>query len=230
VIISHRHRFVFIKTHKTAGTSVEIALSTLCGPDDVITPLAPEDEELRASCGGRPPQHYRARARLHELRPRHASDLARGRWPVRRRFWNHIPASAIRANVPQEVWNDYDRIAFVRNPWDYVVSRHAWEIARRGDAAPTLDEVVDTFDITENWRTITIRNQLAVDTVGRFESLTTDVAAILAKLGVADEIALPRAKASDAPHGSYRDVLSSRQADVIGRRCAAEIDAFGYEF
>ena len=47
VIISHRHRFIFIKTGKTAGTSVEIALSKFCGPEDVITPISPEDEATR---------------------------------------------------------------------------------------------------------------------------------------------------------------------------------------
>jgi hypothetical protein len=32
VIVSHEHVFVFLKTEKTAGTSVEIALSRSCGP------------------------------------------------------------------------------------------------------------------------------------------------------------------------------------------------------
>ena len=44
VIASHQHRFIFLKTRKTAGTSVEIALSKVCGPDDVITEISPEDE------------------------------------------------------------------------------------------------------------------------------------------------------------------------------------------
>ncbi len=41
VIVSHEHGFIFMKTRKTAGTSVEIALSRICGPDDVITPDHP---------------------------------------------------------------------------------------------------------------------------------------------------------------------------------------------
>lgn len=39
VTISHEHRFMLIKTRKTAGTSVEIALSRSCGPDDIIRPI-----------------------------------------------------------------------------------------------------------------------------------------------------------------------------------------------
>ena len=43
MIASHQHRFIFLKTRKTAGTSVEIALSKVCGPDDIITEISPED-------------------------------------------------------------------------------------------------------------------------------------------------------------------------------------------
>jgi len=37
MIISHRHRYIFIKTRKTAGASVELALVQSCGPDDIMT-------------------------------------------------------------------------------------------------------------------------------------------------------------------------------------------------
>ena len=39
MIVSHKHKFIFIKTKKTAGTAIEAALSELCGPQDVITPF-----------------------------------------------------------------------------------------------------------------------------------------------------------------------------------------------
>ena len=40
MIISHRHRFIFVRTEKTAGSSVEQALAEVCGPEDVITGVA----------------------------------------------------------------------------------------------------------------------------------------------------------------------------------------------
>ena len=52
MILSHRWRFIFIKGHKVAGTSVEMALSTICGPDDVVTPITPRDEVARFRAGG----------------------------------------------------------------------------------------------------------------------------------------------------------------------------------
>ena len=39
MIVSHRHRFIFIRTMKTAGTSIETFLSRFCGPEDIVTPI-----------------------------------------------------------------------------------------------------------------------------------------------------------------------------------------------
>ena len=44
MIISHKHKFIFIKTFKVSGTSMEIALSRYTGKKDILTPLNLEDE------------------------------------------------------------------------------------------------------------------------------------------------------------------------------------------
>ncbi|MDX1711046.1 MAG: hypothetical protein R3316_07890 [Rhodovibrionaceae bacterium] len=44
MIVSHKHRFISVKTEKTAGTSIEAMLSPLCGPDDVVAPVHPPVE------------------------------------------------------------------------------------------------------------------------------------------------------------------------------------------
>ena len=53
MIISHEHKFIFLKTKKTAGTAIEAALSELCGASDVITPYREESEQHRK---GLPPR------------------------------------------------------------------------------------------------------------------------------------------------------------------------------
>jgi hypothetical protein len=48
MIISHDHKFIFIKSKKTAGTSIELALRPLCGREDIIAPVREEDEPMSA--------------------------------------------------------------------------------------------------------------------------------------------------------------------------------------
>lgn len=47
MILSKKNQFVFIKGKKVAGTSVEVFLSSLCGNNDIITPITPIDEKYR---------------------------------------------------------------------------------------------------------------------------------------------------------------------------------------
>lgn len=51
MIVSDRYGFVFLKTRKTAGTSIEIALRQFAGPDDVFTPLGRGDERICRELG-----------------------------------------------------------------------------------------------------------------------------------------------------------------------------------
>ena len=39
MIISHRHKFIYLKARKVAGTSVEVALAKHCGDADIVTPV-----------------------------------------------------------------------------------------------------------------------------------------------------------------------------------------------
>ena len=37
MIISHKHKFIFVRPRKTAGTTMQNVLSKICGEDDIIT-------------------------------------------------------------------------------------------------------------------------------------------------------------------------------------------------
>ena len=49
MIISHSRKFIFVKTYKTAGSSLEIALSKYCAKGDVLTPLDGDEEDGSAA-------------------------------------------------------------------------------------------------------------------------------------------------------------------------------------
>lgn len=43
MIISHKHKFIFVKTKKTAGTSIETLLASICGEEDIIKEISEEE-------------------------------------------------------------------------------------------------------------------------------------------------------------------------------------------
>jgi hypothetical protein len=213
VIASHAHRFIFLKTRKTAGTSVEIALSKVCGPDDVITLISPEDEQLRAAAGGRGPQNFQSP-------------------PLPRKAFNHMSARLVRDAVGLQAWRGYYKFAIERNPWDAVVSLYYWKYKDR-EQLPDFDTYVSEEwieQLANNRRMYRIRGRLVVDRVLRYEHLDTELAEVWEHLGLPGEPDLPRAKGNARPAGHYRELYSDASRERVGQVFADAIEAFGYEF
>ena len=213
MIASHQHRFIFLKTRKTAGTSVEIALSQVCGPDDIITEISPEDEALRTAAGGRGPQNFESP-------------------PLPRKAYNHMGAKATRDLVGAQAWQDYFTFAIERNPWDAVVSLYFWKYKDR-DELPDFESYVQEIwieQLANNRRLYRIRGKMALDRVLRYENLDTELREVWAQLGLPGEPDLPRAKGHARPAGHYRELYSATSRQRVADVFADTIDAFGYEF
>jgi hypothetical protein len=76
MIISHKHKFIFIKTFKVSGTSMEIALSNYLGKQDIITPINLEDEILRYKKTGIFPKNYSSNKKEEKRYDRYIKRLA----------------------------------------------------------------------------------------------------------------------------------------------------------
>ncbi|MFC0039929.1 sulfotransferase family 2 domain-containing protein [Actinomadura rayongensis] len=225
MIVSHEHRFIFIRTRKTAGTSLEIALSRLVGDDAVVTSLSPRDERIRRAHGGRPPQNHLLRAA-----PPDAEVVPPGPGPGIV-FYNHMPARAVRALLGEKVWRTYFTFCFERNPWDKVVSLYYHRY--RTPPRPGIDHFVRSGEARDayNWPLYTLNDAVAVDMVGRYETLLADVKHVAAELGLPELTPLPEAKTQFRPFGAdHRHVLDDPLRAVIAREYAREIQYHGYEW
>lgn len=230
MLLCHKHRFIFLKTKKTAGTSIEISLSRFCdGPDDIITKLPPHDQVLRDEFNIHPKNHL---APVTEYRPRDVYKLlfqAR----LKRKYWGHISATEVRDRVGPEIWNSYYKIAFDRNPWDKTISNYYWR-CRGKTGKIDLEEYFRIYNgrfNQYNFPVYSIDGKVAVDFLGRYENLVGDLTAALKNVGIDFDGWLPRAKGGarlDRRH--YSEVLSDEQRDMVARHFRKEIDLLGYTF
>ena len=227
MIISHKYRFIFVKTTKTAGTSIEIALSKFCGPGDVITRVNSEDEKIRQQLGYPGPQNYEAKIskfyRLLEV-------LGLHRRTQTTNFKNHLAAELIRDNISPEIWDSYFKFCFERNPFDKAISRYFWN-TRKQEERSSLSEFLEEVPTNRlsNWHLYTIDNEIAVDFVGRYERLAEDLARVGEKLGLPEDLNLPNAKGGTRKDRShYSTVLSAADRARIEKACAHEIAALDY--
>jgi hypothetical protein len=230
MIISHDYKFIFIKTNKTAGTSVEIALSRFCGPKDIITPISPEDEKARRAKGYRGAQNYSAPLSDYEFRD-WRNLIFEGK--LKRRFYHHISAREISSYVKPEVWQKYYKFCFERNPWDRVISMYYWRYQM--EPRPTIAEFIASEDVLilkrRGRELYTFDGQVVVDKVFKFEALNDALETIGAHLRLPGKLELVRAKSGyRKDKRNYRDVLSKDDRKRIAALFSDEIELLGYEF
>ena len=99
MIINHKYKFIFIKTRKTASTSIEIALSQYCDINDIITTISDEDEHIRYSLGFTGPQNYDIP--FHQYNKQDWCNLIVEK--KKKKFINHVNIQFIKDHIGKEI-------------------------------------------------------------------------------------------------------------------------------
>ena len=221
-LVSHQHGFIYLKTFKTGGTSTEMALQGLCTPP------------------GTKVKHYG---------PAILSDVgivgARGKFTqTEKTGWHsHMSAKKVAWKLGPLKWLRYHKIASVRNPFDKAVSWY-W-FATQKTPRPEQGSVEDFraflreqdaagyFRSAEDidWRVTHLMGRPVIDHYLRLEHLQEDLAALCAKLGVADvSLDVPQVKAKSRKQDP-RDVpeyFDAATADILRRGWGWIFEAGGY--
>jgi hypothetical protein len=229
MILSHKYKFMFIKTAKTAGTSIEVFLSKQCGPQDIVTPIAPPVE-------GHQPRNYEGFINpIPEIleRPCKLFSALRHTITSREKFYNHMPAREVRNRVPADVWNAYFKFCVERNPWDKVLSHYHMHAAREGGSL-TLDEYLARGRFPINYFRYTDRSgkKIIMDRVLRYENLLAELGEVFAQLNIGFDGTLGVTAKSEyrTDRRPYQQVFNNDQRLIVGKAFAKEIELHGYRF
>jgi hypothetical protein len=177
MLCSHSKRFLYFKTKKTAGTSVEIYFEPYCLPPESWQPEHARRETVSAHgiIGSR-------------MEGRRGTDT----------WFNHMPAAQVRERITPVLFDAYFKFCVIRNPFDKMVSRFWWNL-RHAEAERQLllqapFAAVKTrfrdFLLTGTGRFADDRDVYSIDGLPvmdrfiRYERLHEDLQAVCGHLGV----------------------------------------------
>ncbi|MGA9796772.1 MAG: sulfotransferase family 2 domain-containing protein [Rhizomicrobium sp.] len=240
MIVSYKHNYIFIKTNKTAGTSMEIALSTHTGEEDIITPIEPIDELKRLeNSKARLPQNFCAEKAI-EYAYREVIKSGNEEYVTRFQkkalrslytFRNHMSARKIRKKLDPRFFQNAFKFTIERHPYDRMISFAYWTRKNpQREIGEVIDEILDDHSLT-NTDFYMIDGNVMADYFVRFEAMHEGIDAVGEKIGAADLWSeFPQTKHT---HRTDRrpaaEVLTNRQKKRIARQCKTEFEMFGYE-
>ena len=246
MMVSHEHRFIFLKTRKTGGTSVEMLLSPFMGKIDIMTPFSLMDERTRLKRYDSMPQHFLGTQSIKPVTIEKLNSLIdRDYFPylvqntkLYPHFHEHMSAKEIREKVPSIVWDNYLKFSITRHPYEVMVSVAYFRLGNavlRGEIIPretllaTIDEAIDEGKIN-NFPIYSIDGEVVADYMIRYSHFAEDIQTLLQKLGFPDQVELPRAKTQfRQDKRPATEILTPAQKARIYELHAREFEVFGYE-
>jgi Sulfotransferase family len=158
--------------------------------------------------------------------------------------FDHKTAMEKVGEIGKDRWDRKFSFAFVRNPWDKVVSHYhyrlktnktalrdypipfpEWVERAYADRDPRFFDPPKMFMPQWNW-IADDQSGILVTFVGRFERLADDFKIVCNRIH--RHATLPHLKKSS--HGEYRRYYNDRSAAIVRRYFARDIAEFGYEF
>jgi len=205
MIISHKYKFIFVKTAKVAGTSIEVFLSQYCGPQDVLTPIFPHVEPHSA----RNYEGYFNHMPAHQIRERVGPEI-----------WDTYFKFCVERN-PWEKALSWYRMKTLRGDRDFKDL--------------TFDAYLAGTQLPINFPHYTEPNnpdKMIVNRVLYFERLMDDLGQVFEELGIPFQGSLGVNAKSEYSlvRRPYQEFYTPEQANTVGNRFRQEILLHGNRY
>jgi hypothetical protein len=164
------------------------------------------------------------------------------------KYGRHPTIHDIREQLPKEVFDEYFSFAFIRNPFDRMVSAYAYFNKRTGIKGCFSDFVrkrgIYGTEYRRNKHDAAVHHMMGlrpitdficddsgyvvVDFVGRFETLYTDFEHVAKAIGLPPM--LPRHLNVSSRYDDYRWYYTPRLRRIVEKCYKTDLIKFGYEF
>lgn len=219
MLISYKHKFIFIHNYKVAGISINIALRSYSINNPTKCLFVNKFLEKSGVFG------FQLNRIIRKI-------------PVIYSFDEHDSAINIKKKLPQEIWDNYFKFGIVRNPWDWQVSLYHYILERKKHwAHEEVKKCSDFNDYIESGKFkighpsqnhfFTNENgDLMVDYIAKFETLEDDFKTICNRIGIINE--LPHLNKSQ--RDDYRKYYNAKTKQLVEEYFKKDIELFNYSF
>lgn len=219
MIISHKHKFIFIHIPKCAGSSIARSLREYYGYDEKL-----DNADLNEFAMFRCDRKYGNADYLNE----HST-------------YNEVKEYFDNNNLNI---NDYFKFSFVRNPWARRMSQYKYgrrmfkktnaEWTQKYDKLSFCEFIKMHCDCQLNWISKEAfppsskkKHEVAIDYIGRCENLQEDFNNVCDKIGIPHR-QLPHS--NKTKHKHYTEYYGDETREIVAETTAKDIEYFGYEF
>lgn len=208
MIISYSHNFIFVRTRKTASSTIEDVLRCNLSSGDLFV------SQKKLVSG---------QAKT-EVSMQHENVAG------------HMTLKEIAPLVSPEFWNSSYKFSCERHPYEKAISLayFNWTIGKKRGAPRDMgfENYLDRTVRRGNYRGFdhySIDGEVAVSDFIRFESLLEDLQRIGRHLGLAIPAELPRKKTVQRKdRRPAHEILSDEQKQIVYANCREEFELFGY--
>jgi chondroitin 4-sulfotransferase 11 len=156
----------------------------------------------------------------------------------------HIPAYELRGLLGDSIWDAYFKFAFVRNPWDWFVSQHFYNLQKREiphhvDGPLSIQEILRSYRFLRSYRgaqwvdpacqnafVCDEGGQILVDFIGHFEYLLEDFMITQSIIGCQADLLHVNA----STHRHYEEYYDHETRELIRQLYRRDIELFDYDF
>ena len=198
MVLLRKHRLLFVKGSKVAGTSIEVFLSGLAEAVDIVTPIIPPSP-------------------LHQPRNHLAADGSP-------RFYNHIDAVTAKARLGADYFDGLRRFGVVREPFEKVRSMFAMQYVRTGGAYDVDRAIADTWSEADKY--CDAQGQWLLTDVLRYENLHEELRRFFTGVGIAFDHLAVREKSDYKQRCPVEVVFDEGQRERIREKFSWEFENF----
>lgn len=219
MLVSHSHKFIFLHNYKVAGSSVKRALSAY---------------SIQSPCNWHKVNSFLGRNAVPLARVLNSANALLHAAP---KLHPHSNAQESQDFFPNDIWENYYKFGFVRNPWDWQVSMYHFMRSKKDHFQHELVSSFTDFEEYLEWRVASdlhiqlnffkdASGTVAMDFIGKLEHMENDFSTICNTVGLSCKLPF----VNKTEHRNYKAHYNERSRKLVADHFMEDIDTFEYRF